>query len=435
MDKKISLVLLFSLIGRVIYLFLDKNIWWDAAVYLAMAKHIASLGALGFWEPIRPLLWPFLLSYAFVLNINPILLGHIFSTIFSLACIYLTYKIAKTIFNERTALLASILLSFTWIFFFFNARLYTEIPSVFFALATYYFFLKDKPFEVGICSGLAFLTKFPEGLILAILSIFYIKSLKKISYLYLGFTLITLPYFVFNYFTYDSPFSILIFAQEFLAYAGIWIFQQPLWYYPLELVKQNFLFIFVIPGIIFAIQKKRYTIILITIGFLIYLSQMAHKELRFAILFIPFLSILAAYGYQRIFKESFSFIVIVLLLFSIHFMIEEPITNDYFTFFQDKDINGEILVTHPLTGYYAEKATLMYYPWFNSSQAGYWKEYIEKNNPEYIAFDNCEGGFLCPPDDGICEEKKEELIISIQNKYKIIFNETRANCSYSIYQY
>lgn len=434
MDKKISLVLLFSFFGRVIYLFLDKNIWWDTAVYLAMGKHIASLGTLGFWEPIRPLLWPFLLSYAFVFNINPLLWGHILSTFFSLGCIYLTYEIAKKLFNERTALLASILLSFTWIFFFFNARLYTEIPAVFFALGAYYYFLKGKSFEAGLMSGLAFLTKFPEGLILAILGIFYLKSLKKFSFLFLGFILITLPYFSFNYFIYGSPFAILIFAQEFLAYAGIWIFQQPWWWYPLELVKQNILFLFAIPGIIFALQKKRYVLLLITLGFLIYLSQMAHKELRFAILFLPFLCILSAYGYQRIFKESFSFIVIVLLLFSLHFMIEEPITNPYFTFFQDKDIEGEILVTHPLTGYYAEKATLMYYPWFNSSQAEYWKEYIEKNNPEYIALDSCEGGFLCPPNDTLCVEKKQKLLTAIQQRYTPILNESRGTCLYTIYQ-
>src|SRR3989344_1882477 len=107
MDKKIFTVLLFSLVTRVIYLFFDKNIWWDAAVYLAMGEHIATFGQLGFWEPIRPLLWPFLLSYAFLFELNPIILGHIFSTFFSLGVIYLTYFIAKKLFNEQTALLSS----------------------------------------------------------------------------------------------------------------------------------------------------------------------------------------------------------------------------------------------------------------------------------------------------------------------------------------
>src|SRR3989338_5346746 len=105
MDKKIFTVLLFSLVTRVIYLFFDKNIWWDAAVYLAMGEHMATLGQLGYWEPIRPLVWPFFLSYSFILGINPFIWAHILSTIFSLACIYLSYEIAKKLFNERTAFL------------------------------------------------------------------------------------------------------------------------------------------------------------------------------------------------------------------------------------------------------------------------------------------------------------------------------------------
>ena len=154
MDRKIATVLIISLITRLIYLFLDKNIWWDAAVYLAMGEHIASLGQLGFWEPIRPLLWPFLLSYAYILNIHPVLWASILSTCFSLGCIYLTYEIAKRLFNDRTALLSSLLLSFTWTFFFFNARLYTEIPAVFFALCAYWYFLKEKHFLSMTMAGL-----------------------------------------------------------------------------------------------------------------------------------------------------------------------------------------------------------------------------------------------------------------------------------------
>src|SRR3989344_5093260 len=326
MDKKIFTVLLFSLVTRVIYLFFDKNIWWDAAVYLAMGEHIATFGQLGFWEPIRPLLCPFLLSYAFLFELNPIILGHIFSTFFSLGVIYLTYFIAKKLFNEQTALLSSILLSFTWIFFLFNARLYTEIPAVFFGLCAYYFFLQEKHFETGLCIGLAFLTKFPMGILLVILGLF-------------------------------------------------------------------------------------------------------------SILLLPFLAIIAAYGYHKIFKESFSFIVIVFLLFSIPLSVEDPIINEYFSYFEEKQTNGEILVTHPLAGYYAHKnVTIMYYPWFNASQAEYWEEYIKVKNPEYISLDTCEGGFLCSPDDQLCEEKQKSLVHSINESYIIEWQKDLGNCKYFIYK-
>ncbi|MBS3154818.1 hypothetical protein J4424_05935, partial [Candidatus Woesearchaeota archaeon] len=167
-------------------------------------------------------------------------------------------------------------------------------------------------------------------------------------------------------------------------------------------------------------QEKRYSLVAIFLLILIYLSQMDHKELRFTILLLPFLAIIAAYGYHKIFKESFSFIVIVFLLFSIPLSVEDPIINEYFSYFEEKQTNGEILVTHPLAGYYAHKnVTIMYYPWFNASQAEYWEEYIKVKNPEYISLDTCEGGFLCSPDDQLCEEKQKSLVHSINESYII----------------
>src|SRR3989344_200150 len=160
MDKKIFTVLLFSLVTRVIYLFFDKNIWWDAAVYLAMGEHIATFGQLGFWEPIRPLLWPFLLSYAFLFELNPIILGHIFSTFFSLGVIYLTYFIAKKLFNEQTALLSSILLSFTWIFFYLMQDYIQKFQLFSLDYVHIIFFFKRNILKQGYVLDLHFLQNF-----------------------------------------------------------------------------------------------------------------------------------------------------------------------------------------------------------------------------------------------------------------------------------
>ncbi len=432
MNWKILSILILSLITRIIIY--DQNIWWDAAVYLSMAKYIATLGSIGFWEPIRPLLWPVILSYSYLLKINIIFWGNIISTLFSLGCIYLTYLIGKKLFNENTGLLASILLSFTWIFLFFNSKLYTEIPTAFFILLAYYCFLEDKPLASGIFTALAFLTKFPAGLILIILSIFYLKDIKNLLIFISSFILTTIPYFVFNYIAYGSPYQILIFAQEFLKYAGIWIFRQPLYYYPLEIIKQNIIFLLFIPGIILCIKKKHYSLVLIPLFFLIYFSTMLHKEVRFIILFLPFIAIISASVYEKIWKRIDLFILIILLTLFLNYSIEPINNNPYFTYFEDKQVN-ELLITHPLTAFYAEtESTMMYYPWFNSSQADYWLNYIKTNHPEYISIDTCEGGFICPPDDLECINKQSLLLNEINQTYYIEFYKDLGKCKYYIYK-
>ncbi|MBI5797603.1 glycosyltransferase family 39 protein [Candidatus Woesearchaeota archaeon] len=435
MNKKLFIVLFLSLIARIAYLFTVKDLWWDAAVYLSMSKYFLSAGHLGLWEPIRPLLWPFLLSYAYLLHIPATLWGEILSTLFSLGCIYLTYKIAEKLFDKKVAFLSSFLLSFTWIFFFFNARLYTEIPAVFFALAAYYYFLKDKPLETGICAALAFLTKFPEGLIIIIFALFWIKSFKKLFFLSVGFIALLIPYLTFNYFAYGSPIATLFFAQEFLKYAGIWIFKQPWYYYPLEIIKQNFLYLFAIPGFYIAWRKRRYELALIILASLLYFSSMAHKEIRFAILFLPFLAILAALGYRQLFKDKIIFIIIILIIGVVHLQFDAGASNSYFTYFEGKNISGEILAANPLTAYYAEKEiTMMYYPWFNASQGEYWLMYIKEKQPDYVSLDTCEGGFICPLDENACEEKRLQIISYLDINYTKVFENGWSKCQYFIYK-
>ncbi len=434
MNKKIFLVLAFSLIARIVYFFYDQNIWWDAAVYLSMGKFIFSYGTLGFWEPIRPLLWPFILGYGWWIGISPVIWGHIFSTLFSLGGIYLVYLIGKKLYNEEIGILSAILISFTWTFFLFNARLYTEIPAVFFMLLAVYCFLEEKNILSGVFLGLAVMSKFPAGLLFVILIIFSFKKITKLLELLIGFSVFVVPYLVFNYFYYGDAFAIILFAQEFLKYAGIWIFSEPWWYYPWEILKQNVLYIFSLIGIYFAIRKKEYLLTTIVVAFIVYFSIMTHKEIRFAILFLPFLAIIATVGFMKTLKNKESFIIITLLIFIVLLNVPEKINNEYFDYFENKELEGELLVVHPLVGYHSGKATLMYYPWFNSTQAKYWLEYIKNGNVEYVALDNCEGGFLCDPADLMCEKKREEIYSYLEENYEEVFYKKSGECKYIIYK-
>jgi len=434
MNKRILSILGITLLTRILYLLYNHNIWWDAAVYLSMSKYLFTLGHVGLWEPIRPLLWPFLLGYGHYFNINIVIWGYILTTFFSLGIIYLTYTIGKKLFNEKVGLLSAFLLSFTWIFFFFNIRLYTEIPSVFFALVALHYFLKEKHFETGIFVGLAFLTKFPQGILLVIFLFLSLHALKKISSLLFGFILITIPFFILNIMLYGSPIATLSFASVVVKNAGIWIFQGPWFYYIQQLTIHNILFLLAIPGIFYALKKKRYELILLFIGFAIYFTQLPHKELRFAIIFLPYLAILASVGYTKYIKTPLLFILLTLLFFGIHFEIQEIDTNPYFTFFDGKEIDGQVLITHPLSAYYLNtEATLLYYPWFNTSQGEYWLNTIQQNQPAYVSIDTCEGGFICPPNDTTCPQTQQKILTYLEKNYNNIYNGGTEKCLYRIY--
>jgi hypothetical protein len=434
MKLRILSVLFLSLFARIFYFTYNHSIWWDAAVYLSMAKFLASGGTLGLWEPIRPLIWPLLLSVSHLISINDLLWGYALTTVFSIGIIYLTYLIAKNSFGTKVAILSSILISFTWIFFYFNIRLYTEIPSTFFALLGIYFYLRNKNFLSGTSLAIAFLTKYPQGIVFAAIFLLTFKNFKRCMEVTLSFLVTLSPFFLFNYFYYGSFLGHLPFASQIIQNAGIWIFAEPWWYYLSEIFRQNWLYILVIPGIFFSLQRKKIILPLITGLFLLYFSFMEHKELRFAILFLPYLSILASLSYKKLIKSFLLFILITTVFFITLATIDPYYDNPYFTFIDNKELSGEILVTHPLSAYYSPKeVTMMYYPWFNSSQAIYWQNYVVDNYPEIVMIDTCEGGFLCPPNDFLCLEKKENLLKTLNSHYSIIYYLNTSHCEYIIY--
>jgi len=85
----------------------------------------------GLWEPIRPVLWPFIIGFFWkVFPFSIIFFSRLVTLALSLASVYLLFLIVKHFFNKHTALLAAILFSFSSVFFFFTFCIYTEIPAV-----------------------------------------------------------------------------------------------------------------------------------------------------------------------------------------------------------------------------------------------------------------------------------------------------------------
>lgn len=163
----IHLIIVYSFIYLLHLITRFHFVLWDEAVYLGMGKYIFSLGKVGLWEPLRPIALPFLLGIPWKLKINQIIAARIIELAFAAGVIILTYFISEKIFkNKKIALLNAFIVTITPIFFYNSMRIMSDIPALFFALFAVYFFISNKYFLSGMLSSIAFLFRFPTGLIL-----------------------------------------------------------------------------------------------------------------------------------------------------------------------------------------------------------------------------------------------------------------------------
>ena len=152
-------IVLLSVFIRLIFAFSYQEIWWDSGVYVGMGKYAFSGGESGLWEHIRPPLVPLMLGVIWKIGLDPVFLGRIVEILMMGGVVALTFFLAKEWFNERVAILSSIILALSPIFFYLSFHQYTEIPSVLFFLLALYFGSK-RPFWRGCAVLLRFYPSF-----------------------------------------------------------------------------------------------------------------------------------------------------------------------------------------------------------------------------------------------------------------------------------
>ena len=440
---KLYLVLLIALIIDIVYLFKPHAMWWDASIYLGMGHYIYSLGSIGIWEPIRPLVWPLLLGFFWKLGLNDVIIGYLLGILFSLGSVALAYLICRKMGNEEAGFIAALLLAFTPMFLEPVFRNMTELPSLFFALLAIYLFMDKKLFLAGAFAGISFLTKFPNGIVIALLLVASIRDFKKLLRVGLGAAIVVLPYFAFNYLMYGSVFSVIAEADAIVKNAGTWLFSGPVYYYMVGVLKQNPLYLFSIIGIYVCIRSRKYLVPALGIMFFAYFSYHVHKELRFAVLMLPYFAILAAVGIKKMFKQGWIFwavLGITAIVFVSQLPSEWPISasrQGYLQYMEGKTIGGEVLAADPLVNLYSSKAVIpMYYPVFNSGLASKWISYINEKDAgiSYVFIDTCSGGVICNPDEKGCEAKKEELIALLKERFKTGYYAKQDSCEYWVFE-
>ncbi|MCX6708111.1 MAG: glycosyltransferase family 39 protein [Candidatus Woesearchaeota archaeon] len=458
LNYPLLIILALALVVRLFFAFGWHEVWWDSGVYIGMGKYVYSAGENGLWEHIRPPLMPIILGLFWKIGLDPALIGRLFEIILMTGIVYLTYKLALHWWEEKTAIIASLIVALSPMFYYLSFHQYTEIPSTFLILLAVWLAVKEKHFWAGIAIGLAFLTKFYTGMFIVIILITLLlsKKWKQSAYAIAGFAIVTAPYFIFSWIAYGSPIATFLAAQDAISKAlGCNVLRyKPWWQYGYWLIiSETKLHILALLGI-FALWKKwnkKYALFVLSLAIpALYLMQLHCRDYRYLTLLIPFTAMLTGLGTMwicdktKIKKTGFIILAILLGLWMAHTSIQyyygneiqqpDLIAEEYFSYLQDKEIKGEIWTANPIVAAHTDaKIEKMYYPIYNTKLSQDFENYISTDKVGAVMLDNCGGGIICPPDDTECAARTEQMIKIIDENYSLVFDKQTGRCWYKIW--
>ena len=423
--------------------FLHSGLLWDSAVYVGMGKFLFSVGTSGLWEHIRPPLLPIILGFFWKLNLDSILVYKAISLTFSAMLIWLVCKAGKqeNKNDNATGFIAASLIAVSAIIAMMSFQLYTEIPAVVCILGAYLLY-KEYDWLAGIMLALAFMFKFPSGIALIpfIIVLTFNKQFKSTIKLCLGFAIALLPYLIINAIIYKNPFTPFLDASSVINNVlGCNVLNyQPFWQYGIWVLTESIIYLFAIPGIVIAVRKKNWLLVLLALLPLIYFAQLHCRDYRYIIQILPFLAILAALSFQKIVKNiHLGLIIIVICAIPGLLALQQQQTtistqeHDYYVFNSSTD--KEIWTSNPMITLYTNKPiNKIYYPLYHQNPNKF-LDYLKENNSRIwgVFLDNCGGGIVCDTEN--CKQTQDNTIDFLNTNFKLEYNESYGNCWFTIY--
>ena len=437
---------------------------FDASIYIGQAKFIYSLGATGYFEPLRPLVLPLILGFGWILGFNIVIWGKIIAILISSATIVLTYMIASKLQNKIAGVISSFLLAITPVFFLFSDKILTGIPSIFFALLSLYFFISKKYWLTGFFAAIAFMTRFPQGILLLAYGLIFViavlqakgkRAKKHFVYKFVQFiipyTLVVASYLIFNIFKYwsadskiEAMFWPFIHGNFTISTAGLWMYSGTRLFYFIELFKQNYFFVFFLAFLIFYVIQKKYKeqpfnlLIIAPVLLIAYFTYLAHKEVRFALVFIPYLAITAGIALAKIYghaqnKKKLLILFFAILLMMIYFLqipkpsVQEfiaPNADDVCLFINENDLRQPIILTTPYALPCLNNKIDM-----NLFSIPLLLRSVQDNPKDMLIF--APETFVCPEDDLHCNNEKIDAMNEFKSEKEILYFNNNSN--YPIY--
>jgi|GEM_PF-5901317 len=447
--------LLFILAGvlRLAFHLLPTPIAWDASAYAGISKAIVSLGAGGLWEPLRPLIWPLLLSPFTLLGIDPLLAGHVLQLIIGMGVVWLVYSIAWRAFGHQAALWALGFAALSPLLAFYEHQLLTEQPAVFFALLAVFFLQRGRFVLAGAMSSLAFLTKFPEGIILVAVGGEIVISARDIRTMLaqgfrtgIGFAIPLVPFLILNMVLYKNPVASFVAANDVIATSGLWLYLEGPWFYFITLIQHNLFLAFALPGALLACRREagKLSIALAAILILAYLVHLPHKEVRFLPMALPFIIILAGAGWNMMVEKfdgrhAFRWLVLILvavfcaqaLRWGLYFATYEglPDPQVWHALYSQAARGDPLLVSSDprLTLFTEQKIIPLYYPLFPQNLS---LGLQTLDGAKTLLFNPCDTP--CAPEDLACKENLAEFENIVRAEWTEMAR-TNGSCPFTIY--
>ena len=402
---------------------LNPWIGWDESVYLGMGKYIATTGDSGLWEGLRPPLLPLFLSLLWIITPDNLFVsGHILVLIFSVTCLYMTYILGNHFFDRKTAILSVLILCVTPVFFILSTSILTGIGSTSLALIGIYFYTKKRYMFSGFFLTLSSLMRFPQILTAtAILLLICRKRSELRRFLFGCFPF--LIYLLLNTAVYGNPFQPMFDAINDMYSEYVWLYEHDLFFYLYSIPLQNMFFIFSLPWFPLKFRERnkiKFCPLILPLLFLfIFFTLLAHKEIRFSIVMLPYLSLISADGFfelvSRLRLKQLSFIALLLLIYPV-FLIADNLAPYYMeeNFLSNCNIgNGTVLSSIPYPVKYIDNKLIGFYS-VNKMDEVYEKF---KGRVTYIIFTNA--SFPC---------NTEECKIKVSNFFEKMKSENRLIC-------
>ena len=220
-------IFIFAIAVRLYFFYVTQNqtLWWDGAEYMNMAKNFVGTYNAEWW-PGRPILMPLLWAGMLKLGFGETALKFLV-TIFSVVGILFTYLTIKNMYDKRTAVVTTALLSAFWLHLFYSARMLVDVPSLTMWTIIIYFFwkaidTKDWKYYIltGIFVALGTLVRFPI-LIIGVLILIYLVAIERHKFLFDkniwlmagGGLAVMIPYFIWAILKFGSPFYQILFGS------------------------------------------------------------------------------------------------------------------------------------------------------------------------------------------------------------------------------